>query len=195
MMDQTPDAADGGGEDDVLLRDWAARVDALWADEQLSDAERVDAMERLAAERPHGDARALFELAGAHDSAGNEAAAEPLYRQALDAGLDEDLATQARIQLASTIRNLGKIDEALDILRDAFARREGSALDDAVAAFYALALSSAGEDRRALSIALETLAPHLTRYQRSVGGYARELLDASGRMPTANTAEGEKPRR
>ena len=32
------------------------------------------------------DARALFERAGARDSAGIEAEAEPLYRQALEAG-------------------------------------------------------------------------------------------------------------
>ncbi len=50
--------------------------------------------------------RALFERAGARDSAGLEAEAEPLYRGARG-GLDEDHRTQAVIQLASTLRNLG----------------------------------------------------------------------------------------
>ena len=49
-------------------------------------------------------------------------------------------------------------------------------LDDAVAAFLALALADSGREREAVSVALAALAPHLPRYQRSVGNYARLLL-------------------
>ena len=134
--------------------------------------ERIDA---LAGERPEDDPVALFERAGARDSAGLEADAEVLYRRALAGGLDDERRTQATIQLASTIRNLGKIDEARELLRAEYEREPRGPLHDAAAAFYALALVSSGESERAASIALQALAPHLPRYTRSVTGYAREI--------------------
>ena len=159
------------------MTDWEDRVAAVWADDGLDDAERVRVIDELAAERGENDGRALFERAGVRDSAGLEAEAEPLYRAALEAGLDVDLRTQAVIQLASTIRNLGKLDEALDLLRAEYERDPGAPLRDAAAAFYALALVSSGEAVRAASVALTALAPHLPRYTRSVAAYARDLVD------------------
>ncbi len=179
----------------MTLDDWDARMSALWADEELDDAARIDAVEALAAERPADDARALFERAGAYDSAGREAEAEPLYRAALAAGLDDQLRPQAVIQLASTIRNLGKIDESVALLSAEYERRDRDGMRDAAAAFYALALSSAGDDRTALAVALDALAPHLPRYTRSVTGYAAALTHAAERMPTANNGEGPESRR
>jgi len=52
---------------------------------------------------------------------------------------------------------------------------EAAALADAVRAFLALALVDVGRAREAASLALEALAPHLPRYQRSLGAYARDL--------------------
>jgi len=155
---------------------WEDRVAAVWADGTLADDARVAAIDDLARERAEDDPRALFERAGARDSAGREEEAEPLYRRALAGGLDEAHRPQAVIQLASTIRNLGRTDEALRMLREEYGRGAGSPLHDAAAAFYALALSSAGRDREAASVALTALAPHLPRYTRSVTGYARELV-------------------
>ncbi|MCC4907186.1 tetratricopeptide repeat protein [Microbacterium sp. cx-59] len=170
--------------------EWDERVAAIWADAALTDDERTDAIERIARERPADDARALFERAGSYDSAGRETEAEPLYRAALAAGLDDAHRPQAVIQLASTIRNLGQVEESLELLRAEYERRDRDGMRDAAAAFYALALSSAGHDRLALSIALDALAPHLPRYTRSVTGYAAELMHAPRRMPTANIGEG-----
>jgi tetratricopeptide (TPR) repeat protein len=175
--------------------DWNTRIEAVWADEALTDDGRIDAIALLAAERPAGDARALFERAGSYDSAGREHEAEPLYRAALAAGLDDEHRPQAVIQLASTIRNLGKVDESLALLRAEYERRDRDGMRDAAAAFYALALSSVGEERRALAVALDALAPHLPRYTRSVTGYAAELVHAPRRMPTANNDEGAGTRR
>lgn len=160
-----------------MTDDWSQRIAAVWADETLDDLERVEAIDAIAAERPAGDARALFERAGARDSAGIEGEAEPLYRAALEAGLDDEHRPQAVIQLASTIRNLGKLDESLELLRAEYERDPGGSLHDAAAAFYALALVSSGDAVRAASVALTALAPHLPRYTRSVTGYARELVD------------------
>src|SRR5690554_2414764 len=95
------------------MNDWQDRVDAVWADDELSDEDRVRAIDALASEKPSDDAVALFERAGARDSAGAELAAVSYYRRALAAGLDESRRAQATIQLASTLRNLGHLDESL----------------------------------------------------------------------------------
>ncbi|WP_125132071.1 tetratricopeptide repeat protein [Microbacterium sp. 10M-3C3] len=155
--------------------DWQSRVDAVWADESLDDHAVMAAIDALAAERDADDPVALFERAGARDSAGEEAEAEVLYRRALELGLDDERQTRAVIQLASTIRNLGRTEEALRMLRCEYERLPPGGMRDAAAAFYALALVSAGEAETAASIALEALAPHLPLYTRSVAGYAQEI--------------------
>jgi len=154
--------------------DWHERVAAVWAAEATDD-ERIALIDALAEERPQGDAVALFERAGARDSAGLEDEAEALYRLALTAGLDEDRRVQASIQLASTLRNLGRVDESLALLGAEYEKGPDALLHDATAAFYALALVSSGDAARAASVALQALAPHLPRYTRSVSAYAREL--------------------
>lgn len=159
------------------MDEWQNRVDAVWADDGLSPEDVITRIDELAAERPAEDPVALFERAGARDSAGVEDEAEALYRQALATGLDDHRRTRATIQLASTIRNLGKTEEALEMLRAEYEREPRGDLHDAAAAFYALALVSSGEPERAASIALQALAPHLPRYTRSVTGYAREIAD------------------
>jgi Tetratrico peptide repeat len=70
-------------------------------------------------------------------------------------------------QLASTLRSLGQHEEAVDLLTAELAR-DSDDLDDAVRAFLALALTSAGRERDAVSVALTGLAAHLTRYNRSL---------------------------
>ena len=154
---------------------WNDRIDAVWEDAALSDEERIARIDALAAERGDADALALFERAGARDSAGIETEAEPLYRRALEAGLDDEHHTRAVIQLASTLRNLGHTEEALGMLRAEYERGPTAALHDAAAAFYALALASSGDPVAAASIALKALAPHLPRYNRSVAAYAEDL--------------------
>jgi tetratricopeptide (TPR) repeat protein len=155
------------------MDDWEDRIDAVWADDAMTDAERIVQIDAVAGERPTDDARALFERAGARDSAGLESEAESLYRAALAAGLDDEHRPQAVIQLASTLRNLGRIDEAVDMLREEHAR--AGAFADAAAAFLALALVSRGDALEGAAVALTALAPHLPRYTRSVTAYAEEL--------------------
>ena len=154
------------------MDEWQQRVDAVWNDASLTDADRIALIDTLAPHAPD-EARAYFERAGARDSAGDEQGAEPLYRRALELGLPDGLRAQATIQLASTLRNLGRAGESLELL--AQERERGGALQDAASAFYALALASAGDPLRAAAIALEALAPNLPRYTRSVTAYAREL--------------------
>ena len=161
------------------MKSWDERIDEVWADASGEEvgAEIIARIDALAAERGADDARAEFERAGARDSAGRPEEAVPLYPRALELGLDEEHRPQAVIQLASTIRNLGKLDEALDLLRAEYERDAGAPMHDAAAAFYALALVSSGKAVRAASVALTALAPHLPRYTRSVAAYARDLVD------------------
>ncbi|WP_309128600.1 tetratricopeptide repeat protein [Microbacterium sp.] len=167
------------------------RFGAVWDDASLGDEERISRIDAIA--QTCGDAaRAAFEQAGARDAAGLEAEAEPLYRRALELGLPDDLRAQATIQLASTLRNLGRVVESLELLR--IERERGGPLRDAASAFYALSLASAGDPIAATAVALEALAPHLPRYGRSVGAYAGELGRRAD-MPTANTGDGAVARR
>jgi len=156
---------------------WDARIDD-WYENSFDESrpeQSVAGMRDLLAQRPEGGALVAFELAGVHDSLGLEAEAVPLYKQALAEGLDDDHATRARIQLASTLRNVGRTDEALALL----SVPTGSTYDAARRAFLALALHSAGRHDEALRQALEALIPSLPRYHRSLAGYAAELTDKS----------------
>jgi len=158
--------------------DWQTRVDAVWADAaNLPDDELVSRIDALAAERGPTDAAALAERGGARDSAGLEEEAVGFYRAALAAGLDDARRGQVVIQLASTVRNLGRPEESLELLSAEFAGQPQHPLADAATAFAALALATAGRPTEGLVAVLHALAPHLPRYQRAVNAYADELLE------------------
>jgi len=155
--------------------DWERRVAEVWdTAKDRSEDEVVAAIAGLVAERPEDDAAALFEQASALDYTGREAEAEPFYRRAIAAGLDRQRQAYAAIQLASTIRNLGRAAEAVEILQ---AEPGGDELDDARAAFLALARHDAGQPAEALAGVLDALAGHMTDYRRAVTEYAVELRD------------------
>jgi hypothetical protein len=154
---------------------WERRVAAAWESiDSYGEEDFRGVIDALAGELPAGSPVAAFERASAWDSTGHPNEAVPLYRSALAAGLTGLRRRRATIQLASSLRNLGRAEESVRLLR---AEREAGSdhLDDAVSAFLALALVETGDEREAASLALEALAPHLPRYQRSLGNYAREL--------------------
>src|SRR6195952_2953003 len=97
--------------------DWAARVAAVWDEsDELGDNILRDRIDALVAERPMDDAEAAFEAASVRDSTGLEAEAAVQYQRALDLGLGEPNRGRTFIQLASTLRNLGRYDEGLALL-------------------------------------------------------------------------------
>jgi hypothetical protein len=156
---------------------WEQRNADLWAAlDDLAPDEFLAQMQALADERPAGDAIAAFELASANDSTGHPDAAAPLYREALAAGLTGLRRRRAVIQLASTLRNLGHLDESLALLT---AERDAGSdeLDDAVVCTLALALVDSGREREAAALAIGALARHLPRYNRSMANYARALTE------------------
>jgi tetratricopeptide (TPR) repeat protein len=153
--------------------DWEERLAALWASiEDHTAGEFYAELETLLAQLPPDSAVAVFERAAAQDSTGHSDRAVPLYREALEAGLVGERRRRAVIQLASSLRNLGQSAESV-LLLERERSRDSDHLDDAVAAFLALALHDVGRDSEALALALGALAPHLPRYQRSLANYAR----------------------
>lgn len=155
--------------------DWESRVAHFWSTVDLDDpAGAIARMEELAGERGAADPDARFELGGIYDSTGNEAEANAHYAAARDLGLAGPRLAQLNIQQGSTLRNLGRIDEAIAMLE---ATAPDPSIGAAKAAFLALALRDAGRQDEALRICIEALIPFLPRYQHSVANYARALTE------------------
>lgn len=145
------------------------------ADPQGSIAKMRD----LIAERPDGDAEALLELGGVHDSLGLEEEAIPLYRQAIKTGLEGEAAIRVCIQLASTLRNVGNSAEAVSILES---MPDAGITEGARQAFLALALHDEGRYGDSLRTALLALVPTLDGYKRALSEYAAELPGSATKL-------------
>jgi len=158
--------------------DWERRIAAAWSSiDDHSEADFLALIEKLVAELPADSGAGLFERAASLDSTGHSDLAVPLYRQALDRGLTGERRRRAVIQMSSSLRNLGRPEESVALLTAELAAGSDH-LDDAVRAFLALALADTGREREAVALALGALAPHLPRYQRSLGNYARLLVES-----------------
>lgn len=166
-----------------MNQDWEDRVTAAWAafdtyaEEEAAGFRAV--IDALVAELPEDSPLGPFEQACAWDSTGHSDKAVPLYREALARGLDGYQGRRARIQLSSSLRNIGRPEEGVKLLTPEL-DAPSDELDDAVRATLALCLSSLGRDREGLSLVLESLAAHLPRYQRSMTNYARALVAPEG---------------
>ncbi|MFF9812623.1 tetratricopeptide repeat protein [Streptomyces sp. NPDC014006] len=163
-----------------MNQDWEDRVSTAWAafddypeDRAAEFRARIDA---LVAELPEDSPLGPFERACAFDSTGHSDQAVPLYREALARGLDGYRGRRAKIQLSSSLRNVGRPEEGVTLLTPEL-EAPSDELDDAVRATLALCLSSLGRDREGLSLVLGALAAHLPRYQRSMANYARALVE------------------
>ena len=164
----------------MTIPDWEERVAAAWTSfDDRTEEENRALIESLAAELPPDNTIASFERACILDSTGASALAVPLYQDALARGLPLERRRRAVIQLASSLRNIGRSEESVALLADEL-EAGSDELDDAVRAFLALALTDVGREREAVSHALVALGPHLQRYQRSLAAYARELVYDAG---------------
>jgi hypothetical protein len=158
--------------------DWEQRLAAAWA--SIDDHEETEfraLIDELAAELPEGSAIADFERACSFDSTGHSDKAVPLYRKALETGLTGIRRRRAVIQMSSSLRNLGRQEESIRLLTAEMGAGSDE-LDDAVKAVLALALADVGRGREGVSLAVGALARHLPRYQRSMGNYARLLVES-----------------
>lgn len=157
--------------------DWETRLAAAWAsiDGYPDEAEFRALIDSLVAQLQSGSAIGLFERACAFDSTGHSDKAVPLYRQALEVGLQGIRRRRAVIQMSSSLRNIGRADEGVRLLTTEL-EHPSDELDDAVHAVLALCLVELGRGREAVSHAVGALARHLPRYQRSMADYARLLV-------------------
>lgn len=167
-------------EGDAVNQNWEDRVAAAWASFDEYPEERAHEfralIDTLVAELTDDSPLGPFEQACAWDSTGHSDKAVPLYREALARGLDGYKGRRAKIQLSSSLRNIGQAQAGVELLTPEL-DAPSDELDDAVRACLALCLSSLGRDREGLSLVLGALAPHLPRYQRSMANYARALVE------------------
>ncbi|WP_042382820.1 tetratricopeptide repeat protein [Streptacidiphilus melanogenes] len=170
----------------IDINDWELRSARAWAEidgydarGEAGEAEFRERIDRLAGELPSDSPVAVFERACAWDSTGHSDQAVPLYWEALDRGLTGMRRRRAVVQMSSSLRNIGRVAEAVDLLTAERDNHDPDAavLADAVAATLALCLADVGREREAVSVALSALAPHLPRYQRSMANYARLLVE------------------
>lgn len=162
----------------MIETEWESRIAAAWAsiDRYTDEDEFRELIDSLVAELPPGSAIGLFERACAFDSTGHPDKAVPLYRQALEVGLQGIRRRRAVIQMSSSLRNLGRAAQGAELLT-AELEQPSDELDDAVHATLALCLVELGRGREAVSHAVGALAKHLPRYQRSMANYARLLVE------------------
>lgn len=134
----------------------------------------VAEIEKLATELPTESAVGLFERGSSQDSTGHSDLAIPLYQSALKQGLTGIRRRRACIQLASSLRNLGRSEESVELL-SAELDATPDELNAAVSGFLALALADLGREREALAISLTALSSYLPRYNQSLARYAHHL--------------------
>jgi tetratricopeptide (TPR) repeat protein len=136
---------------------------------------------RTRAEAGPDDAEAWYQLGSALDSAGHEPEATRAYERVFALGIDrlaEELRPQLFVQAGSTLRNLGRLDEARTLLDQG---RKQFPTFRALGAFLALVEISAGENRRAIDLLFDALLDHpeddysIRRYHRSLRWYADHL--------------------
>lgn len=141
-------------------------------------AEHVSAARAHVAEHPD-DVRAQIEAAYGNDRAGDERTAIVHYEAAYRLGVPAELRRRFFVGFGSTLRNVGRAEDAVNVL--------AQAVDDAphypaLAAFLALALADAGHPKAALAtmlgVALDAARDGaFDGYERALGEYHRELLE------------------
>jgi tetratricopeptide (TPR) repeat protein len=115
-------------------------------------------------------------VGGSYDTAGQEEKALPYYEQALP-GLTGDTKRRCLLQYGSTLRNLERYDESLEVFLQASKEFPES---DSLRVFKALTLHAAGRQDKALATLLLVIAdrvdtPEIKRYEAAIRGNAEYL--------------------
>jgi tetratricopeptide (TPR) repeat protein len=141
-------------------------------------APTIDYFEELLAQHPD-HAILTYEVAGAYDTAGEEAKAKAGYQRALELGIEGDPLRRCLCQYGSTLRWLGELDASLAILERARVEFPGS---ESVRVFHALTLNELGRTDEAVGLLLGIVAQHgevtdLDRYAPGLDGLGQWLVD------------------
>lgn len=136
---------------------------------------------RERAEAAPDDAEVWFQLGSALDGAGYEADAIVAYERVFDFGVDrlpEDDRPRLFVQTGSTLRNLGRFNEARKLLEEGRNRFPDV---QALGVFLALVEISDGAHPRAIGLLFDALLNRIEAdtsiqdYHRALRGYANEL--------------------
>lgn len=151
-----------------------AEIAALWEDDD--EPARLAAAQELVDGHP-GDPRLVFELAGVKDAMGDEQGAIGLYEEALAGGLREPHRHRAQLQLASSLRVVGRTAEAQGLVADVLEARPHNT---AALMLKALVQADLGQERQALADLIRSTLEATTdvdtqAYRRALRAYADEL--------------------
>ena len=172
----------------ISQAEWESRIAQQWSQfDAMPESNFVASIDALAEVAPDAGAAlmaaAMFERACARDSVGMEHEAERFYRAALASSeLDGYRRSRASIQLGSTLRLLGRLDESEQLLVAELDRQVASGsreLHDEARAILALTYVAQGRAAEAAGLLAVVLAPHLSRYNRSMANYGAELISNS----------------
>ncbi|MBG0740246.1 tetratricopeptide repeat protein [Paeniglutamicibacter antarcticus] len=141
----------------------------------------IDALLPLYASRP-GNARVLFEVGGAYDTAGQEETAQGFYEHALAAGLEDDLLRRCYLQYGSTLRNMGEYRKSCEVFTTA---RKTFPASQALRVFEAITLHAAGQPNQAIASLLDLMVdfvhtPDMDRYRPAISGNAAFIRSLEG---------------
>jgi tetratricopeptide (TPR) repeat protein len=123
------------------------------------------------------DAQIAVQTAWVHDSLGWEEEAVPHYRAAIDGDLSDEELRGALLGLGSTLRTLGRDDEAADVFRRGLERFPDYR---PLRVFNAMLRYNTGDAREAVADLLRLLVEStadddILRYRRAVTAYAEDL--------------------
>ncbi|WP_082591770.1 tetratricopeptide repeat protein [Terrabacter sp. Soil810] len=154
-----------------------AEIAALW--ESDDHQTRLAAAQELVDGHP-GDPRLVFELAGVKDAMGDEQGAIGLYEDALAGGLREPHRHRAQLQLASSLRVVGRTAEAQGLVADVLEARPHNT---AALMLRALVQADLGQERQAVADLIRATLEATTdvdtqAYRRALRAYADELAPA-----------------
>ncbi|CAN5144907.1 hypothetical protein BH11ACT3_BH11ACT3_21510 [soil metagenome] len=154
-----------------------AAIAAIYADRDRDHmAPTIEKFESLLAADPE-NARLIYEVGGAYDTAGDEERALPYYERALAGGLGGAARMRCLLQYGSTLRNLERHAESVAVLERAVDEFPEST---PLRIWLALSLHAAGRSDRAVADLMEVAAaaitdPTLDRYRPAVAGNAEYL--------------------
>ncbi|SFR51446.1 Tetratrico peptide repeat-containing protein [Microbacterium azadirachtae] len=154
-----------------------ARLDEIFAArDRARMAPTIAAFLDVLAEHPD-DPAVLYEVGGAYDTDGQEETALGYYRRAMAAGLEGRRLRQCFLQLGSTLRNLGRLDESLAVFDEGIALFPES---ESLGLFRALTLHAMGRPSAALGAVLTVITDRfptaeVQRYEAALRGNAAYL--------------------
>lgn len=159
-----------------LTPELAATIEEAFGRRDRSNMQpTIDFFEQLLTEHPNNP-YVLYEVGGSYDTDGQEAKAIEYYERALP-GLSGETRRKCLLQYGSTLRNLDRFDDSLDVFKKACAEFPES---DSLRVFKALTLHAAGQKDKALASLLLVIADRvdsaeIKRYEAAIRGNADYL--------------------